>query len=392
MPFFLLYPMVRFSCLYFVFMVQKTALLIGNSISGLTCANRLQENGFRILYYSSSDREVAPSFEYIPLASLGQTNERFPLSAKHPDIWIYRDESFLQLKTPFSPSWKFWFSSFGTLKDRHLFFRWKKQLLRGSLPSSVPYLFYLRERGFSKKAIEHFFQPWLAGFFGDGEGLFSPPWIEEIIAAWFQGPIALLDEKVHPLQLSLAQKLPPPIPTPIQRVQPQAIILRTGEKVVADAILMATSPSQCRQWLLDYPQEEKSSGAILYFQAEQIPIERPTIVLPSAPSSLIHHWTVVNHWEGSGEKDHRLAVVVKPGNFSSEEFITKVGEELQQMIQTSVSFVSARQISATPPLLPFRLRPNLYLCGDPSHVSRVPGANQMGEQVAQAVLEDHFVG
>ena len=195
---------------------ETKVAIIGAGISGLTAAIRLEQEGFQTTLIDQNahvggrvvtdvqgnyilDRGFQVLLTSYPEARKHLNYDALELVYFHPGARVYKGgKSFLlgdALRKP-----QFFFSTlffpFGSLKDK-----WKVFQLNTSLRSkSIEDIFsspekttleYLREKGFSRKIIEHFFKPFYGGIFLEPELETSSRMFEFVFKMFGEGHAAL---------------------------------------------------------------------------------------------------------------------------------------------------------------------------------------------------------
>lgn len=414
-------------------------LIVGAGLAGLSCALELTAAGCTFQLVEASERvggRVATDrlegftldrgFQVFltayPEARRALDYEKLSLKSFYAGALVRSAGRFHRLADPFRHPFDALLSAFspaGTVGDKLRVGR-----LRGRVAHSpVDSLFgraetttadaLLRE-GFSDSITEQFFRPFFAGVFLERELRTSSRMFEFTFRMFAEGDAALPEGGMAAIPEQLAAALPSGsvrLRAPAASVETGAVKLVSGERLSADAVVVATDGYVARR-LLGRPFERARPGAAgrdvacLYFAAERAPVEEPILMLdgegrgpvnnlcvPSAvapsyapPGAALVAASVVDG-AALNLPDARLEEMVRdqladwfgPAARGWRHLRTyRIARALPE--QTSVKLCTPERTRTA--------RRGVYLCGDHLDTASINGALRAGRTAACAVAED----
>ncbi len=203
-------------------------------------------------------------------------------------------------------------SPIGTLADKLRLLGLRRRCLAGSLEDlyarpETSALERLRDLGFSATMIERFFKPFFSGVFFEPELGCSSRAFEFVFRAFALGDTALPARGMEEIPNQLAARLPPGsirTGTPVDRLLDREILLASGERLGARALVIATEGREAAR-LLGQPtrapiQADHRGTTCLYFAADRPPFPGPYLFLNGegrgvvnsviCPSNLSEHY------------------------------------------------------------------------------------------------------
>jgi len=262
----------------------------------------------------------------------------------------------------------------------------------------------LHERGFSEIIIERFFRPFLGGVFLDATLQTSSRLCEFVFRMFSLGDAAIPANGMGSIPRQLASLLPPEvvrINTPVEAMVGRQVILSSGERLSARAVILATEAPVARRLLGDsYPADGRSVRC-LYFAADEAPVREPILVLNGDGAGPINNLCVPSQVASSyAPPGKSLVSVTVLGDHSSRNGTTEqVRGQLRSWFGPAVDawqHLKTYEIQyalpvQSPPALDPVAKPTvvgdgLFVCGDHCDTASINGAMASGRRAAEAAL------
>jgi hypothetical protein len=299
-------------------MSRPDVLVVGAGLAGLTCALELVKSGRSVQLLEAGERPggrvrtdrvdgflIDRGFQTL-LTSYPEARRELDLEALrsgafHPGALLRHGGSFHALSDPrrhFAAAWSTLTGPVGSLPDR-----WRMANLDGWLRRHVeaglggrPIAQALQDVGFSGTMIESFLRPFLAGVFLDGE-LQTP--LRQLAFVWSMfssGQAVLPADGMAAIPSQLAARLPADalrFDTAVRGVEPGAVTLDSGERLTADAVVVAAEGPVASRLLGDAVVDRPwRSVACLSFDAPRSPVDGPWLVLGSRDDGPVNNLCV----------------------------------------------------------------------------------------------------
>ena len=265
---------------------------------------------------------------------------------------------------------------------------------------------YLRSFGFSDSMIDSFFRTFYGGIFLERELRTSSRMFEFTFKMFTQGRATLPAQGMGEIPKQLAAQLLPDavhLNTKVASVEPQAVVLESGERISGSATVIATDASAVGTLLPDFRFVEPSwrSVTTLYFAADTSPINEAIICLNGSGEGLVNSVSVLSDvapgYACAGKALLSVVVLSLPKESSLEE---KVQKELVGWFGPAVNdwkhLRTDRIVRALPEQLPkpeqtgqprgFLKHNNIWICGDHQWSASIEGAVISGKQTAESIL------
>jgi hypothetical protein len=261
---------------------------------------------------------------------------------------------------------------------------------------------FLAGRGFSKKLIRHFFQPFFTGIFLETELRTSSRMFRFVFKMFGSGYASIPRSGMGALPKQLVSKLKKTTlyyNTPVAEVCEGKITLKDGREIASDLILVATDP---RDLLKEQPMGtiDWHSCDNLYFEVGRRTIHKPIIGLVADTDRLINNifYPTSIATEKKGEKELLSVTVVKDHQLEEKALISKVEAELKWLFKIEgARFLKRYQIRRALPAL-HTLRGNwdtgigkrgadLFFAGDHLLYGSSNAALLSGERAAKAMID-----
>lgn len=406
-------------------------LIIGGGLAGLCCALRLHQSGlsFQILEASDGvggrvrtdkvegfllDRGFQVLLTAYPEARRVLDYDALGLRPFYPgtliryknhfyrfaDPWRHPIDGFLGLLTPI-----------GSFSDKLRVRKLRSRVLKGSLSDLYNHpetttLQALRNIGFSENMIDRFFRPFIGGVFFDSNLGVSSRMFEFGFRMFSMGDTALPSEGMGAIPEQIASRLPEGsvrTEARVESVQEDGVTLKSGEKVKAQAIVLATEGPEAAQLLGDQQRPGSRSVTCVYFAAEEPPFSGPLLVLNGEGkgpiNSLCCPSSVAPNYAPENEALISITIIGNPDQ-SDVQLESVVRAQLKEWFGLKVSgwrYLRTYRIlhalpMQIPPVLdptsrPAQIRPGLFVCGEYRNVASIQWAMASGRRAAEAVID-----
>ncbi|VTS03126.1 protoporphyrinogen/coproporphyrinogen oxidase [Tuwongella immobilis] len=305
--------------------------------------------------------------------------------------------------------------SIGTFRDKLRLLRLAYELTRGKLDEQLAKpdgltLDYLRWHGkFTPNMIERFFRPFLRGVFLEPNLTTSSRMFRFVFRMFVRGNATVPALGMQQIPEQIARSLPADsirFSTRVQGIEPNRIMLQSGERIDAKAVVVATEGPEANRLLGEssLPQVRSCGTITLYFAANHPPESRPILVLNGEGQGIVNNLVVMSaasaEYAPAGQSLVSVSIVGIPDR-TDAELDAQVREELRGWYGEGVTGWRLLRIDRIPHALPeqptdwleparrsVRLRPGLYVCGDHRDLASIDGALTSGFRCAQELLED----
>jgi len=282
-------------------------LIIGGGLAGLCCALRLHQSGFSFQVLEASDR-VGGRVRTDEVEGFLLDRGFQVLLTAYPEARRMLDYDALNLR-PFYPGaliryknrfYRFadpWrhpadgllgiFTPIGSFADKLRIRKLRNHVLKGSLSdlynrSETTTLQALRNLGFSGNMINRFFKPFIGGVFFDSTLEVSSRMFEFGFRMFSMGDTALPSKGMGAITEQIAARLPEgTIRTEarVESIEEDGVILKSGEKRKARAVVLATEGPEAARLLGDKERPGSRSVTCVYYTADEPPFSGPLLVL-----------------------------------------------------------------------------------------------------------------
>lgn len=406
------------------------AIIIGGGLAGLVCATNLHKSGASCLLLEASDqvggrvrtdevegflldRGFQVFLTAYPEAQAVLDYERLELRRFEPGALIRYQGKFHRLSDPWrrpQHAIATVLSPAATLADKLRIASFRRHTTRGQLNDiynriEQTTIELLKERGFSDVIINRFFRPFLGGVFLDGDLKTSSRMCEFVFRMFSQGDATLPAGGMGEIPRQLAQSLPSDVirtNTAVESIENTDVMLTSGERLSARAVVVATTAPMARRLLGDSHPAEGRSVTCIYFAAPQPPVEEPILVLNGDGTGPINNLCVPSQvssrYAPSGQS---LVSVTVLGQHDDEvHLMAQVQSQLEEWYGQTVKqwrhlktyVIEYALPEQSPPALqpvakPVQARDGVFVCGDHCDTASINGAMASGRCVAEAVTE-----
>ncbi len=404
-------------------------IIIGGGIAGLVCARRLCESGLQCRLFEASDeiggrvrtdhvdgflldRGFQVFLTAYPEAQRLLDMPRLGLRRFEPGALIHWNGKFHRLSDPWRRPQHLLataLSPVATLADKLRIARFRRQTTDARLsdlyqrPEQTTTA-RLREFGFSDVIIERFLRPFLGGVFLDRELQTSSRMCEFVFRMFSLGDATLPEKGMGQISVQLASHLPEGViqtKSPVESLEGQQVMLASGERHTARAVVVATTEPTARRLLGEPTPAPGKSVRCLYFAAPTPPIREPILVLNGDGVGPVNNLCVPSQLSRSYAPDGQslISVTVLKQHPDQAALAGSVRDQLQNWFGASVAgwrHLKTYDIpyalpSQPPPALdpvakPPGARQGIFLCGDYCDTASINGAMASGLRAAQAVI------
>lgn len=263
---------------------------------------------------------------------------------------------------------------------------------------------WLAARGFSERFVHSFFRPFLAGILLDPD-LGASSHKVALALRWFTlGSAVLPAEGMGAFPLALAARLPKGVlrlDSPVAEVQRGKAVLRSGEELRADAVIVAVDGKEAAR-LLGTGLPVWRSVVQLAFDAHDAPVKGPWLVLDGEGKGLVNDLCVPSEVQPSYVPSGRSlvsATVLNPRGLDDAALDTAVRAELRGWFGAAVDkwrtlrvLRIARALPHQPPgaarTLAKNHSPGIWVAGDHLGLASTQTALASGGAAAKLVLDD----
>lgn len=407
---------------------HQNIYIIGAGISGLIAALELEKNGYHSTIIEASDSvggrvktdvyegyQLDHGFQVLltsyPAAQKYLNYEELELQKFLPGAVIYENNTSSILGDGFR-CFDLLFSTLTTSKvtfgDKLKILKLNRILKNKTLQDifskeETTTLQYLKNFGFSQKAIRNFFAPFFSGIFLETTLSTSSRMFEFVYKMFGTGYAALPKAGIAAIPNQLKNKLKSTtflFNTKVASVEKGLIKLSNGDVLGSNMTIIATDSSSLLSNRKSTKQEWKSCQT-LYFETKKRTITKPLIGLLANEFSLINNifYTTSIANNNSSEKELLSVTVVRDHNLHETLLIKEVIRELKEFCRIDVlRFVKMYDIpKALPKLESLKYAPtkeiievndSIILAGDQLCNGSLNAAMLSGELAAKVALEN----
>ncbi|MDO9553828.1 NAD(P)/FAD-dependent oxidoreductase [Rhodonellum sp.] len=300
------------------------------------------------------------------------------------------------------------FSPVGTLKDKIKIFLLTQSLKKKSeeeifAEPSMSTLKFLQQYGFSEKIIENFFKPFFKGIFLEENLETSSRMFKFVFKMFGIGNAAVPELGMQAIPNQLSQKLQKTtikLNTPVEKIEGNQIILKSGERILADKIIIATRPDLLLPQLSgQFKPDRKVIN--LYFSLEKSFMISPMIALVPDESFLSNNLVFMTDVSPAYSKEGKalLSVSVIKNVGVDDSLAKKIAIEMEALTgikSEHFKWIKTYEIQeALPDLddlqnsIPFsntKIMDGVFLAGDYLLNGSINAAMTSGRKAAEACL------
>ena len=412
-------------------------LIVGAGLAGLNCARRLAEDGVTSLILEASDgiggrvrtdhldgflldRGFQVFLTAYPEARRALDYEGLSLKPFYSGALVRAGGRLTKFADPFRhplDGFLTLFSSVGTVADKLRVGKLRLKVNEGAVEElfrrpETTTLEALSAAGFSDALINGFFRPFFGGVFLETELRTSSRMLDFTFRMFSSGDAALPAEGMNAIARQLAASLPPDsvrLNSPVAAIETDALTLNSGERLTADALVIATEQDVAARLLGQATVSQFRGVACMYFAAEKSPVAEPILVLngegaaagpvnnlcvPSlvAPSyappgaALISASILADHAPEADDAKLELAVRAQLAGWFDDSTVRRWRHLRTYRIARALP--EQRHVMLADGRAGVRVRPGIYICGDHLDTASINGALRAGRLAAEAAIED----
>ena len=406
-------------------------LIIGGGLAGLCCSLRLHQSGlsFQVLEASDGvggrvrtdmvdgfllDRGFQVLLTAYPEAQKVLDYDALNLKPFYPGALIRYEGRFHRFADP----WRHpldgmmgLLSPIGSFSDKLRVRKLREHVLTGSFQDlynrpETTTLQALRSIGFSENMIDRFFRPFIGGVFFDPSLGVSSRMFEFGFRMFSMGDTALPSGGMGAIPEQVASLLPEGTVRKgarVESIQEDGVILKSGEKINAQSVVVATEGPEAARLLADKEKPGSRSVTCLYFEAKEPPLLEPLLVLNGEGkgpiNSLCFPSNLAPSYAPKGKSLVSVTIIGNPDQ-SDQQLESVVRWQLTEWFGSGVDgwryLRTYRILHALPMQIPpvcdptsrpHQIRPGLFICGEYQNVASIQWAMVSGRQAAEAVMD-----
>lgn len=402
---------------------MQKVIIIGGGLAGLACAVRLAESGVGPLVLEAADgiggrvrTDRVAGFQLdrgfqVYLSAYPEAGRLLDLDAldlrhfragalvfcggkRHRVMDVFRHPQYL----PGSA-----LAPVGTLLDKLRVAKLRFQR-SGAVSEDRTTEAFLRDFGFSEGMIDGFFRAFYGGIFLERDLRTSSRMFEFTFRMFAEGFATLPAKGMQAIPEQLAARLPDGsirLSTAARAVEARTVVLENGERLEADAVVVATDASTAGRLLPGLAVREPAWRAVtgIYFSAPESPLGEPIIAL-NGGGGLVNNVCVLSdvapEYAPEGESLVSVSVLGVP---ERDDLEAAVRAELEiwfgaqvrtwRHLRTDRIRQALPEQAATPMKSGVQTHNGVFVCGDHCQSASIEGAVVSGMETARAVLARH---
>lgn len=408
---------------------KAEVIVVGGGLAGLCCALKLQESGVPFLLLEASDgiggrvrtdrmegflldRGFQVLLTAYPEAQRVLDYKALELHYFYPGAMVRFGGKFHKIADPWRhplEALKGAVSPVGTFGDKMKVGRLRRKTLEGpveglfSRPETTT-LKALQDMGFSEKMIDRFFRPFLGGVFFNRELEISSRMFEFGFRMFSSGETALPARGMGAIPEQIASRLPAGsihLNSRVESIQDQSVLLTSGEKLTAQALVLATEGPETARLLGEEKRPGSRSATCVYFAAEEAPLAEPLLILNGEGRGPVNSLTILSRIAPAYAPPNRsliAATIIGLPSLNEDQLVESVRAQLSGWFGSKVSawkhlrtywirHALPLQIPPLPdPTAPVRpWRPGLYVCGEYTNPASLQWAMASGRRTGETV-------
>ncbi len=408
--------------------------MVGGGLAGLSCAVRLHQSGVSALVVESSDaiggrvrtdekdgflldRGFQVYLSAYPEAGRLLDSGALDLRRFKPGALVFKDGRFHRLMDVFRrplDALGTALQPIGSMRDKLLVGWLRMQAVRSSLETiaareDVTTEAYLKAFGFSDGMIDSFFRPFYGGIFLERELRTSSRMFEFTFKMFAEGHATVPARGMGEIPRQLGARLPAEairLNAPVRSVEASAVTLESGEKLVADAVIVATDAETAGRLVPGLQRSEAGWRSVvgMEFAAPSSPLKEPIIALNGNSGGLVNNVCVLSdvspHYAPEGKALISVSLLGLPAAENLEDAVRRelrpwFGEQVSawehlRTIRIRKSLPEQPPDGAPANTAGFYSHDGIYVCGDHCTSASIEGAVVSGTNVAGAILNDRI--
>lgn len=405
--------------------------VVGGGLAGLACARELIAYGIEPMVFEAADRIggrvctdrvdgflLDRGFQVLltayPVCRDVLELDRLCIGRFEPGARVVINGRGYTMSDPLRRPWRALASAVapvGSLADKLNVLRLRQRALSGELqevwdrPQATSQE-ALQEIGFSEVMIDRFWRPFLGGVFLDPELVTSSRMMDFVVRMFAEGDAALPADGMGAIPQQLAESLPAEsvrTQAPVASVEPDGVVLLTGETVAARAVVVATDGPAAARLVSGVQHGGSRSTTCLYFDAPKTPVQGGHLVLNGDGYGPVNNLSVPSEVCPSYAPEGRalISATVLTGSYGDVDRLERaVRGQLRGWFGPAVDGwrrLAVYRIEHALPAHPAWLsdgpiagavwRNGVVVCGDSWVTGSIEGAIRSGQAAARQVLD-----
>lgn len=409
-------------------MSETKVYIVGAGISGLIAAYELEKGGISPIILEASngvggrvrtdkvdgfllDRGFQVLLTAYPEAIRYLDYDALQLKSFDPGAVVMKPGNLFTIHDPLRDPSKFInmaFSPVGTVRDKIKMFILTQSLKKKTeeelfAEPSISTLNFLQQYGFSEKIIENFFKPFFKGIFLEEHLETSSRMFKFVFKMFGIGNAAVPEFGMQAIPDQLSEKLQRTtirLNTPVEKIEGNHILLKSGERILADKIIIATRPDLVLPQMSG--QFKKGRKVVnLYFSLEKSFMISPMIGLVPDESFLTNNLVFMTDVSPAYSKERKALLSVSviknvkvdeslPQKIAIElESLTGIKSDYFQWIKTYEIYEALPQVDDLQNSIPpsnTKIMDGVFLAGDYLLNGSLNAAMTSGRKAAEACL------
>lgn len=402
-------------------------LIVGAGLAGLTCARRLQAKGRTCVVLESSDAvggrvrtdhvegfQLDRGFQVLltayPAARRWLDYDALALGRFASGARVWCDGAMHTVSDPTREPGDLVATlraPVGSLTDKMKIATLRSSASRGTLDDlfarpETTAMAALAAHGFGDQMMQRFLRPWFGGIFLDADLGASSRMLDFVLRMFAEGHAAVPAAGMQAIPDQLAAGLTPGtvrLNTAVASLAPGEVALASGERLTADAIVVAVDGSTAAQLVPSVPAPAWNHVTCVYFAAPASPLGAPMLMLNGTGAGVVNNVAVMSdvapRYAPEGQALVSVSVLHDPGG-DEAALAAQVQAELggwygapTQAWRWLKSYRLPRALPQRLPLervAPVAVRPGIWVAGDFQSTASIQGAMESGERVADALI------
>ncbi len=410
---------------------QVDVVVIGAGLSGLAAARQIQASGLTVVVIESSDavggrvrtdkvdgflldRGFQVLLTAYPELATQVDMKALDLQAFDPGalVWISSkngghgkghvvSDPFRKPSTLFATT----FAPIGSLIDKLRIVLLRLRVMRGVAPklllnNDMSTLDALRSAGFSHRMIESFFRPLFGGVQLDPQLATSRRMFDIIFRSLSEGQSVLPACGMQALPEQLGERLTHNtvhLNSPVESLDGTTVILRTGERIAARAVVVATD-GPTASTLLGLPPVHSRTAGCVYFSADTPPDNTKYVILDGSGQGPVLNVAVISNVAPSyAPPGKHLIAAALPGVISGNleqlarqqlrDWWGPQVDDWKHLRTYAINHGGPVQSAPFSPKQRVSLGNGRFVCGDHRDTGSIQGALYSGRRCGEAVVQ-----
>jgi len=406
-------------------------VIVGGGLTGLACAVRLHEAGYRVVVVESSrelggrvrsrihngfilDRGFQVLLDAYPQTAKFLDLKALDLKPFRPGALVFQRGNLHRLmdvfrcpqyalSTPFQPIGNLWDKLLVGKMRLGALMPWRNPLQEDSSTEA-----YLRSYGFSENMIDGFFRAFYGGIFLERDLRTSSRMFEFTFRMFATGNATIPAKGMQEIPRQLEARLPPDVirtSTTVDSLEANRVTLTDGDTIYANRVVVATDAESAARIVPGLHKDPVPWRSVtgLYYSAPRSPLKEAIIALNGEASGLVNNVCALSDVAPAYAPDDQALISVSVlGLHQGTQFEAAVLRELQQwfgeQVQLWKHLHTDRIRRALPEQSPdpdtekkdaFQSLGGVLICGDHCTSASIEGALTSGLRTADFIIEEN---